>query len=59
MNNEEELEKARIKAKVDKMQSSKFNQQVLPAFRPQPTFLNTISTFALIGIVLVSVGIHI
>ena len=56
---EEELEKAKIKAKVDKMQESKFNQQVLPAFRPVPTFMNTILTFAAVGIVLVAVGIHI
>ena len=56
---EEELEKAKIKEKVDKMQESKFNQQVLPAFRPVPTFMNTILTFAAVGIVLVAVGIHI
>ena len=41
------------------MQESKFNQQVLPAFRPVPTFMNTILTFAAVGIVLVAVGIHI
>ena len=41
------------------MQESKFNQQVLPAFRPKPTFMNTILTFAAVGIVLVAVGIHI
>ena len=56
---EEELEKAKIKEKVSKMQESKFNQQVLPAFRPVPTFMNTILTFAAVGIVLVAVGIHI
>lgn len=55
---EEQAERERILAKVEKMKDSKFRQQNLPAYRPEATFLNTIITFTMLGIILVSVGIH-
>jgi hypothetical protein len=55
--NEEEVEKERIRQKVEKMRDSKFKQQTLPAFRPEATFMNTIITFTTLGICLVIIGI--
>ena len=55
---EEQIERDRIRLKYEKMRESKFRQQNLPAFRPEPSFMNTILTFNVLGIILVAVGIH-
>ena len=52
---EDEIE--RIQAKVDKLKQSKFKQQLLPAWRPVPSFGSTMIIFAVFGIVFLTLGI--
>lgn len=50
-------EKQKIKEKIEKLKASKFKQQALPAWRPQPTAVNTMLTFAFFAVVLLSLGV--
>lgn len=52
---DEEIE--RIQSKVDKLKHSKFKQQMLPAWRPVPSFGSTMIIFAVFGVVFLSLGI--
>ena len=52
---EEEI--VRIQEKVEKLKQSKFKQQMLPAWRPVPSFGSTMIIFGLFGIVFLSLGI--
>ena len=52
---EEEL--ARIQEKIDKLKNSKFKQQMLPAWRPVPSFGSTMIIFGVFGIIFLTLGI--
>ena len=53
----QEEERQRIQDKVDKLKQSKFKQQMLPAWRPVPSFASTMITFSVFGIIFLSLGI--
>lgn len=50
-------EKERIKEKIEKLKASKFKQQTLPAWRPEPTTTSTMLTFGLFSIVFFAIGV--
>lgn len=52
-----EEERQRIKDKVEKLKASRFKQQMLPAWRPVPSFGSTMIIFAIFGIVFLLLGI--
>lgn len=52
-----EEEKQQIKAKVEKLNASKFKQQLLPAWRPVPTFWAAMITFIVFAIIFLTLGI--
>ena len=52
---EEEL--IRIQEKIDKLKQSKFKQQMLPAWRPVPSFGSTMVIFGLFGLLFLSLGV--
>ena len=52
---EEELR--RIQEKIDKLKNSKFKQQMLPAWRPVPSFGSTMIIFGVFGIIFLTLGI--
>lgn len=52
---EEDL--ARIQERIDKLKNSKFKQQMLPAWRPVPSFGSTMIIFGVFGIIFLSLGI--
>ena len=52
-----EEERARIKDRVDKLKQSKFKQQMLPAWRPVPSFGSTMIIFAVFGLAFLALGI--
>jgi hypothetical protein len=52
-----EAEKAAIDKKIADLKASKFKQQMLPAWRPVPSFGSTMITFSLFGIVFLAIGI--
>ena len=52
---EEELVK--IQEKVEKLKQSKFKQQMLPAWRPVPSFGSTMIIFGVFGIIFLTLGI--
>jgi len=52
-----EEEKQKIREKVEKLKSSKFKQQTLPAWRPIPSFKSTMITFTVFGIIFLALGI--
>lgn len=52
-----EEEKKQVKIKVDKLKASKFWQQTLPAWRPKPSFGNTMCIFGFFGIVFIGLGV--
>lgn len=52
-----EEEKARIREKVEKLKSSRFKQQTLPAWRPVPSFQSTMITFTVFGLIFLALGI--
>ena len=52
-----EEERQRIQEKVDKLKQSKFKQQMLPAWRPVPSFGSTMIVFGIFGIMFLSLGI--
>lgn len=55
--NEEEQKKAIVTEKVNKLKSSKFKQQMLPAWRPVPSYGSTMTIFIVFGIVFLTLGI--
>lgn len=52
-----EEEKQKIREKVEKLRSSKFKQQTLPAWRPIPSFKSTMITFTVFGLIFLALGI--
>ena len=52
---EEELR--RINEKIEKLKNSKFKQQMLPAWRPVPSFGSTMIIFGVFGIIFLTLGI--
>ena len=52
-----EEERNRITERVDRLKQSKFKQQMLPAWRPVPTYLGTLTIFIVFGIVFLTLGI--
>lgn len=52
-----EEERNQIKDKVEKLKASRFKQQMLPAWRPVPSFGSTMIIFAIFGIVFLLLGI--
>jgi hypothetical protein len=52
-----EEEKLRIREKVEKLKSSRFKQQTLPAWRPIPSFRSTMVTFTVFGVIFLGLGI--
>jgi len=46
-----------IDDKIAALKASKFKQQMLPAWRPVPSFGSTMITFSLFGIVFLGIGI--
>lgn len=55
MSNEEERKE--LDAKIAKLKASKFKQQMLPAWRPVPSFASTMITFGIFGVVFLAIGI--
>ena len=53
--NQEELEK--IQEKIRKLKESKFKQQMLPAWRPVPSFGSTMIIFGIFGLIFLTLGI--
>ena len=49
-------DKERIQAKVEKMKLSKWKQQDLPAWRPQPTAMSSMLVFGLFSVVFIAIG---
>ena len=45
------------KEKKAELEKSKFKQQNLPAWRPNPTMVTTIYTFILFGVIFVALGV--
>lgn len=52
-----EEEKQRIRDKVKRLKESRFKQQMLPAWRPVPTFCSTMVIFGIFGILFTTLGI--
>lgn len=52
---EEDL--VRIQEKIEKLKQSKFKQQMLPAWRPVPSFGSTMIIFGIFGLIFLSLGI--
>lgn len=48
---------AAIQLKIEKLRNSKFKQQMLPAWRPVPSFGSTMIIFGVFGIIFLSLGI--
>ena len=54
-----EDEKEQIRRKVEKLMSSRFKQQMLPAWRPIPSFRWTLAVFIFFGLVFLALGVAI
>jgi hypothetical protein len=52
-----EQERKDLDEKIENLKKSKFKQQMLPAWRPVPSFASTMVTFAIFGIVFLAIGI--
>lgn len=52
-----EEERKALDEKIENLKKSKFKQQMLPAWRPVPSFASTMITFAIFGIVFLAIGI--
>ena len=52
-----EQELQRINEKIEKLKNSKFKQQMLPAWRPVPSFGSTMIIFGVFGIIFLTLGI--
>ena len=47
----------RIQERIEKLKQSKFKQQMLPAWRPVPSFGSTMIIFGIFGLIFLSLGI--
>ena len=52
-----EADLVRIQDKIDKLKQSKFKQQMLPAWRPVPSFGSTMIIFGIFGVLFLALGI--
>jgi len=52
-----EQDQARVTEKVDKLKQSKFKQQMLPAWRPVPSYASTMIIFIVFGIIFLTLGV--
>jgi len=52
-----DVDLARIQEKIDKLKQSKFKQQMLPAWRPVPSFGSTMVIFGVFGVIFLTIGI--
>jgi hypothetical protein len=52
-----EEERIRIQEKVEKLKQSKFKQQMLPAWRPVPSYGSTMTIFVVFGMIFLTLGI--
>lgn len=52
-----EEERQKIREKIEALKASKFKQQMLPAWRPVPSFGSTMITFGIFGLVFMTLGI--
>ena len=52
-----EEERLRIQEKVEKLKASKFKQQMLPAWRPVPSYGSTMIIFVIFGVIFLTLGI--
>lgn len=52
-----EEERNRITERVDKLKQSKFKQQMLPAWRPVPSYASTMTIFILFGVIFLTLGV--
>ena len=52
-----EEESHRIQQKIEKLRQSKFKQQMLPSFRPIPSFGSTMIIFGIFGILFITIGV--
>ena len=46
-----------IQEKIDKLKQSKFKQQMLPAWRPVPSFGSTMIIFGIFGFIFLALGV--
>lgn len=46
-----------IQDKIDKLKQSKFKQQMLPAWRPVPSFGSTMIIFGVFGVIFLFLGV--
>ena len=46
-----------IQDKIDKLKQSKFKQQMLPAWRPVPSFGSTMIIFGIFGVIFLFLGV--
>lgn len=52
-----QAEKDELDKKIKDLKESKFKQQMLPAWKPVPSFASTMITFGIFGIVFLAIGI--
>ena len=52
-----EDELLQIQDKIDKLKQSKFKQQMLPAWRPVPSFGSTMIIFGIFGVLFLFLGV--
>merc|ERR1712195_201807 len=52
-----EEERKALDEKIETLKKSKFKQQMLPAWRPVPSFASTMVTFCAFGLVFLAIGI--
>ena len=52
-----EGERNRIAQRVEALKQSKFKQQMLPAWRPVPSYTSTMTIFIVFGITFLTLGI--
>ena len=53
----EEVDKQKIKEKIEKLKNSKFKQQTLAAWRPAPTAFSTMLTFSTFSVIFLAIGV--
>ena len=57
MNEISEDDLLQIQDKIDKLKQSKFKQQMLPAWRPVPSFGSTMIIFGIFGVIFLFLGV--
>ena len=53
----DEQEREQIKKKIEDLRNNKFKQQMLPAWRPVPSFASTMIIFSIFGAIFITLGI--